>query len=224
MRHDEATRLGHEESNNIFLSNWWIPLKWSIELLNRAKDEGLVPNVPGYSHLLGKISFFRQSLSEVATYVYLPVPLVYTQVVHLAVYVYFAVSLIGEQWIIWRNPGDEEVDLYYPIFMTVRFLFIFGWLRVAETLYNPFGEDDEDFELNELLNRHFKVSMSIVDDYEDPPELEKDVFWNQSEAELLDHFDGCEEGTNINDSCKAEVIFDNILCLRESSSQTEKFM
>ena len=27
--------------------------------------------------------------------------------------------------------------------MTVRFLFIFGWLRVAETLYNPFGEDDE---------------------------------------------------------------------------------
>ena len=192
--------------------------------MNKSKDEGLVPNVPSYSHLLGKISFFRQSLSEVATYVNLPVPLVYTQVVHLAVYVYFAVSLIGEQWIIWRNPGDEEVDLYYPIFMTVRFLFIFGWLRVAETLYNPFGEDDEDFELNELLNRHFKVSMSIVDDHEDPPELEKDVFWNQSEAELLDHFDGCEEGTNVNDSCKAEVIFDNLLCLRESSSQTEKFM
>ena len=47
-----------------------------------------------------------------------------------------------------------QIDLYYPIFMTVRFLFIFGWLRVAETLYNPFGEDDEDFELNELLNRN----------------------------------------------------------------------
>lgn len=28
--------------------------------------------------------------------------------------------------------------------------------RVAETLYNPFGEDDDDFELNQLLNRHFK--------------------------------------------------------------------
>ena len=63
--------------------------------------------------------------------------------------------------------------------MTVRFLFIFGWLRVAETLYNPFGEDDDDFELNELLNRHFKVAMTIVDDMEDPPELKKDIFWNQ---------------------------------------------
>ena len=111
----------------------------------------------------------------------------YTQVVHLAVYVYFAVSLIGEQWIIWRHPGDEEVDLYYPIFMTVRFLFIFGWLRVAETLYNPFGEDDEDFELNELLNRHFKVAMTIVDDFEDPPALKKDIFWNQAEPELIEH-------------------------------------
>ena len=34
-----------------------------------------------------------------------PVPLVYTQVVHLAVYVYFAVSIIGEQWLIWRKVG-----------------------------------------------------------------------------------------------------------------------
>ena len=154
--------------------------------MNRAKDEGLVPNVPGYSHLLGKISFFRQSLSEVAAYVNLPVPLVYTQVVHLAVYVYFAVSLIGEQWIIWRNPGDEEVDLYYPIFMTVRFLFIFGWLRVAETLYNPFGEDDEDFELIGLLNRHFKVAMRIVDDRNETPELRKDYFWATTEPELIE--------------------------------------
>ena len=47
-------------------------------------------------------------------------PLVYTQVVHLAVYVYFAASLVGEQWIIWKQEGDEEVDLYYPVFMTVR--------------------------------------------------------------------------------------------------------
>ena len=81
--------------------------------------------------MLGRLSEFKARLSEVATYVYLPVPWVYTQVVHLAVYVYFAVSLIGEQWIMWSQPGDEEVDLYYPIFMTVRFLFIFGWLRAG---------------------------------------------------------------------------------------------
>ena len=127
--------------------------------------------------------------------------------------------------------------------MTVRFLFIFGWLRVAETLYNPFGEDDEDFELNELLNReiyrkiwvktceklefkflkwlhsmfsywasfrHFHVAMSVVDQYEvrertdvddltipllqDPPELKKDIYWNQTEPQLIEQ----SEWSNVN--------------------------
>ena len=116
-----------------------------------------------------------------ATYGHIPVPLVYTQVVTLAVFFCFGVSLIGEQWLL-----DDEVDLYYPIFMTIKFLFLFGWLRVAETLYNPFGEDDEDFELNELLNRHFRVAMNIVDDKESPPKLQKDIFWNQREPDLVD--------------------------------------
>ena len=31
-----------------------------------------------------------------------------------------------------------------------------GWLKTAETLYDPFGEDDEDFDINELLDRHLR--------------------------------------------------------------------
>ena len=68
--------------------------------------------------------------------------------------------------------------------MTVRFLFIFGWLRVAETLYNPFGEDDEDFQLVELIQRHLTVAMTIVEDREKHPQLEKDVFWDETKPEL----------------------------------------
>ena len=78
-----------------------------------------------------------------------------------------------------------QIDLYYPLFMTVKFLFYFGWLRVAETLYNPFGEDDDDFEINELLNRHFRVAMAIVHDDEPPPELLRDMFWNLPDAVLV---------------------------------------
>ena len=125
------------------------------------------------------------------------------KVVTLAVYVYFAVSLIGEQWTesekvkmtllinfffhrlsFYFHPS-LQLDIYYPIFMTIKFLFYFGWLRVAETLYNPFGEDDDDFEINDLLDRHFRVALAMVDDTEDPPVLQRDVFWDVQEAALV---------------------------------------
>ena len=221
-RSDEAALIGCEEVSHVFSSKWWLPIRWSVQILHQAKQDEMIRNAPGYSHLLCRLAEFRNSLTEVTNYCHIPVPLVYTQVVHLAVYVYFAVSLVGEQWIIWRQPGDEEVDLYYPIFMTVRFLFIFGWLRVAETLYNPFGEDDEDFDLNELLNRHFKVSMAFVDDNEEPPELQKDIFWDQTECELLEHEEWSETSISPSEVKDDKIVFDNLICLKESSSQTEK--
>ena len=66
------------------------------------------------------------------------------------------------------------------IFLTFKFLFFFGWLNVAETLYNPYGCDDEDFELMDLINRHIKVSMKIVDEGRDFPEIKDDNLWRKS--------------------------------------------
>ncbi len=52
------------------------------------------------------------------------VPLVYTQVVTLAVYTYFLAALLGRQWV---NPPDPstiyphyELDLYFPIFLSLQ--------------------------------------------------------------------------------------------------------
>ena len=180
----EGSLVGEERSGDILDSNWWLPLKWSTEVLVKAEEEGLVTSGPAFSALLSRLTEFRSGLVAVATYGQIRVPLVYTQVVTLAVYIYFAVSLIGEQSI-----KEDKMDIYYPIFMTVKFLFYFGWLRVAETLYNPLGEDDEDFELNDILNRHIKVSFTIVDQTDKLPPLKKDVFWDKIEPELLDQED-----------------------------------
>ena len=46
---------------------------------------------------------------------------------------------------------------YVPIFTLVEFFCYFGWIKVAETLLNPFGNDDEDFKINYLIDRNLQV-------------------------------------------------------------------
>eukprot|EP00092_Neocalanus_flemingeri_P082731 GFUD01103697.1.p1 GENE.GFUD01103697.1~~GFUD01103697.1.p1 ORF type:complete len:382 (-),score=95.97 GFUD01103697.1:90-1235(-) len=179
----EAKRIGEEDSvRQHGGSNWWIPLLWSTEI---AENDTNISSAPVYGYVQMQLAGYRQKLTDVLNYGHVPIPLVYSQVVHLAVYFYFGVSLISEQWIIWRKEGDEILYLYYPLFMTMKFLFYFGWLRVAETLYNPFGEDDDDFALEELIDRHVKVAMRIVDKIEDPPLLQKDAFWDIPNPKLM---------------------------------------
>ena len=37
-----------------------------------------------------------------------------------------------------------------------NFSIVQGWLKTAETLYDPFGEDDEDIQINQILDRHLR--------------------------------------------------------------------
>lgn len=38
------------------------------------------------------------------------------------------------------------VEMFFPIFTFLQFLFYMGWMKVAEVLMNPMGCDDDDFE------------------------------------------------------------------------------
>ena len=91
--------------------------------------------------------------------------MVYTQVVTLATYLFFIFTIIGRQKLEGYNeykrmPSGRislDIDLYIPIYTVLQFFFYMGLLKVAEQLINPFGDDDEDFELNWLIDRHVKV-------------------------------------------------------------------
>ena len=53
--------------------------------------------------------------------------------------------------------SNHTPDIMVP-FATIMELFCYlGWIKVAETLLNPFGDDDEDFQINFLIDRNLQV-------------------------------------------------------------------
>ncbi|XP_066204164.1 bestrophin-2a isoform X1 [Saccopteryx leptura] len=172
------------ENLNSSYNKYWVPCVWFSNLAAQARREGRIRDNSALKLLLEELTVFRGKCSMLFHYDWVSVPLVYTQVVTIAVYSYFLACLIGRQFL---DPAqgykDHNLDLFVPVFTLLQFFFYAGWLKVAEQLINPFGEDDDDFETNFLIDRNFQVSMLAVDEmYDELAMLEKDLYWDAVET------------------------------------------
>lgn len=60
------------------------------------------------------------------------------------------------------NPNIWE--FVEPIlFCTIQLLIMIGWIKSASILLNPFGDDDDDIEVNWLVDRHWKTIFKMLD-------------------------------------------------------------
>ncbi|XP_029440972.1 bestrophin-2 [Rhinatrema bivittatum] len=171
------------ESLRSSYNKYWIPCVWFANLAAQARKEGRIPDEQGLKLLMEELNAFRGQCGMLFHYDWISVPLVYTQVVTIAVYSFFLVCLIGRQFL---DPAQgyrgHDLDLYVPVFTLLQFFFYAGWLKVAEQLINPFGEDDDDFEINLIIDRNFQVAMMAVDEmYNDLPLLVRDRYWDDSD-------------------------------------------
>ncbi|KAM6307828.1 LOW QUALITY PROTEIN: bestrophin-2a [Podargus strigoides] len=169
----ERRRRGLRSPYNKF----WVPCAW-FALAGQARREGRVRDDCALKLLMEELNRFRGHCSLLFHYDWISVPLVYTSVT-IAVYTFFVTCLIGRQFL---DPAQgyagHELDLGVPVFTLLQFFFYVGWLKVAEQLINPFGEDDDDFE-NTLIDRNFQVAMLAVDElYGEVPALERDRYWD----------------------------------------------
>ncbi|XP_065520527.1 bestrophin-2 isoform X3 [Lathamus discolor] len=143
-------------------NQFWVPCVWFTALAAQARREGRVRDDCALKLLMEELNRFRGHCSLLFHYDWISVPLVYTQFLDPA-----------------QGYAGHELDLGVPVFTLLQFFFYVGWLKVAEQLINPFGEDDDDFETNTLIDRNFQVSMLAVDElYGEVPALERDRYWD----------------------------------------------
>nr|CAD7576461.1 unnamed protein product [Timema californicum] len=138
---------------------YWMPLVWAGGIITRARKEGRVKDDFSLKSLIDGLNNFRAGCGGMLNYDWISIPLVYTQVVTLAVYTYFMATLMGNQFL---DPEKKypkhEIDLIVPVFTFLQFFFYMGWLKVAESL----------------------VSYVIVDEmHQEHPEMVKDQYWDE---------------------------------------------
>ncbi|XP_049993365.1 bestrophin-1 [Alexandromys fortis] len=166
-------------------NTYWVPWVWFANLAMKAYVGGRIRDSVLLQSLINEMCTLRTQCGHLYAYDWISIPLVYTQVVTVAVYSFFLACLVGRQFLnpVKNYPG-HEMDLIVPIFTILQFLFYMGWLKVAEQLINPFGEDDDDFETNFIIDRNLQVSLLSVDEmHQDLPPMERDMYWNELEPQ-----------------------------------------
>ncbi|VDP74074.1 unnamed protein product [Echinostoma caproni] len=180
---------------------YFVPLVWAMNIITKARQEGHIRFDRAVEILTEEITSFRGKLGTIFAYDWVNPPLVYTQMATIVVYSYFLACLFAWQYL---DPSKGypgyDIDMYVPIFGLLRFFFYIGWLKVAESLINPFGEDVDDFEIEYLIERNLNVSYLIVDEmHHEHPDLVRDAFWGTTDVALPDFFKGTEPGAGDNE-------------------------
>lgn len=167
---------------------WYKPLVWTQALVLDHCRDSLAP-APIISYFLNMLFKVRRQCHRLHCYDWVCLPLVYTQVSALCTYGYFALCLIGRQFIDNRSPyGEKKVDYYIPIFSILEFLFYIGWFKVGQDLMRPLEEDDDDFELNYIIDRNIQASLALINESGDKqPTVVSIPFWNQRTEDRVPH-------------------------------------
>ncbi|VDK58509.1 unnamed protein product [Anisakis simplex] len=161
-------------------AKYWMPFQWALALCQEARTQQKIASDIILQKVGEEIKLFRTNMAILCNFDWVPLPIMYPQLIVLAVHTYFLICLLSRQFIISDDAANKSLmDLFLPVMTVLQFTFYMGWLKVAEAMLNPFGEDDDDFECNFLLDKNLTIGLTIVDaGYGKTPAVMKDIFWN----------------------------------------------
>uniref|UniRef100_A0A1I7XRR3 Bestrophin homolog n=1 Tax=Heterorhabditis bacteriophora TaxID=37862 RepID=A0A1I7XRR3_HETBA len=97
-----------------------------------------------YRNFVTEISRIRDKLGDILTYDWVPMPLALTQVRHF----YWSICSSATYFNFRESLSVAIISLIMRFaFSLVLNIFYLGWLKCSQVILNPFGEDDDDYEV-----------------------------------------------------------------------------
>jgi len=169
LTRSEADALKLDSDN--CTAKWWVPLSWAVSMVNDAFNnkvkgkDGLIPK--DHKDVITVICKLRNDLHLLAEYRLKPLPAIYKQAVWVAVWGWVLMGTFANQNTIHHRDAEAKlmvtIVLSFPGHQLLMYMLVFGWLKVADILSNPFGSDqDYDVNLASTLDLNiWKASVTI---------------------------------------------------------------
>lgn len=93
-------------------SKYWVPFQWAFSLTYEARKKGLIESDYYQVVVQDEIKKFRTGLAWICNYDWVPIPIMYPQLVCLAVHTYFLVCLLARQYVV-SEHADNKTEVCY---------------------------------------------------------------------------------------------------------------
>ena len=144
----EFDALVYGASHTNWREQWATPLLWANKMANDLDNDNLNSGAKvkdtkhGITTTLRQFSNDLEALNEHYEH---PVPHAFSRILRIAIYTFMLVNAIGSQDMAMIASEDHsplmEIILDFPAFNLMKYLLLFGWLKTATDLQNPFGSD-----------------------------------------------------------------------------------
>ena len=166
MSSDEAKEYEAIKAEN-FKDATWLPCVWACAELRKMLDKGLFADYLAFNNLVEDIKNIQVKHRTISSYAWVNFSLAYTQVVMVATYIYIAVLTLSCQNLQPEKENHEALEWkeainLYNKFSLIKIVLFTSMLKVALSLINPFGEDDDDVFLEQIVDANLQSSFLIA--------------------------------------------------------------
>jgi len=155
---EEAFHNSHEEILPLLV------LDWIMLLLKKINREGKFVHLIDYNRNIDAVVMFKKNCGSILKFSSKNIPFSLIQAVSVAVYSFGLASLMSRKFNE-ENRTTSIISGYCPLLHSISYFIFFAWLKFGRVAANPFGDDDEDIDINKLFQLHQQDAIRIASLY-----------------------------------------------------------